>query len=175
MDFALSRVMEAFDGKNKIVQHQIANVINNKAINDDTPIYDFIAKYRSSIAATGDGEHHGVGSVDGRCNYCRQKSHTKDNCPKKSAAARKAAADSRIGTRVVVVAVVVVVVVVAVVVVAVMVAVVVVISATSQATRAPRRGTMLTSTQKRMSSMWRGHPRPLRNRRPQPVPNHTSN
>ena len=95
MDFALSRVMRAFDGKNKIVQHQIAHDINNKVINDDTPIYDLIAKYCSSIAATGDGKHHGVGSVDDRCNYCRQKGHTKDNCPKKSAAARKAASDSR--------------------------------------------------------------------------------
>ena len=95
MEFALSRVMRAFDGKNKIVQHQIAHDINNRVINDDTPIYDLIAKYCSSIAATGDGKHHGVGSVDDCCNYCRQKGHTKDNCPKKSAAAKKVASDSR--------------------------------------------------------------------------------
>ena len=78
MDFALMRVMRAFDGKNKIVQHQIAHDINNKVINNDTLIYGPIAKYYSSIAATGDGKHHGVGSVDGRCNYFSQKGHTKD-------------------------------------------------------------------------------------------------
>ena len=95
MDFTLSCVMRAFDGKNKIVQHQITHNINNKVINDDTPIYDLITKYCSSIAVTGDGKHHGVGSVDDRYNYCCQKGHTKDNCPKKLAAVKKAATDSR--------------------------------------------------------------------------------
>ena len=42
MDYALHKVMRAFDGKNKSIQYKIASDINNMTIDGDTNICDMI-------------------------------------------------------------------------------------------------------------------------------------
>ena len=64
MDFALHKIMHAFDGKNKSIQYKIASDINSTIVDDSLNIYDTIQGYCADIAAVGDGRQSTVNSIN---------------------------------------------------------------------------------------------------------------
>jgi hypothetical protein len=87
MDYALHKVMRAFDGKNKSIQYKIASDIKNMTIDGDTNIYDMIQAYCADIAAVGDDRQSRVNAVDSTegCAYCKIRGHKEEDCRRKKA------------------------------------------------------------------------------------------
>ena len=87
MDYALNKIMHAFDGKNKSIQYKIATDINSMQVNDDTNIYDMIQGYCADIAAVGDDRHQKINAVDSQegGGYCGIRGHKEREYRRKKA------------------------------------------------------------------------------------------
>jgi hypothetical protein len=97
MDFALHKIMHAFDGKNKSIQYKIAADINSTIVDDSLNIYDMIQGYCADIAAVGDGKQSTVNSVNDSaqpgCGYCKIRGHKEEHCRKKKFAEQNSSSD----------------------------------------------------------------------------------
>ena len=89
-DYAMTRVMQAFDGKSKTTQHKIAHDINSQDI-DSINFFDLIHGYCSDLASVGDNrssvnaleEEELVSMVEMVCKFCGAKGHSEAQCRKK--------------------------------------------------------------------------------------------
>ena len=75
-------LMNAFKGKSKQTQFQIAADINEKSLGEKTPFFDLIQGYCSNLAAVGDGKEQ-VNSTEYKCTNCGKNGHTKEYCRQK--------------------------------------------------------------------------------------------
>ena len=82
MDYALTKIMKSFDGKNKSIQYDIARDINTQDITDQTNVFDMIQGYCADMASVGDSKTH-VNAVGEHCDYCNKAGHTSAVCFKK--------------------------------------------------------------------------------------------
>ena len=82
MDFCFMALMNAFKGKSKQTQFQIAADINEKSLGEKTPFFDLIQGYCSNLAAVGDGKEQ-VNSTEYKCTNCGKNGHTKEYCRQK--------------------------------------------------------------------------------------------
>ena len=82
MDFCFMALMNAFKGKSKQTQFQIAADINEKSLGEKTPFFDLIQGYCSNLAAVGDGKEQ-VHSTEYKCTNCGKNGHTKEYCRQK--------------------------------------------------------------------------------------------
>jgi hypothetical protein len=85
MDYVLMQIMRSFDGKSKIIQHKIADDINNHKIDDKLNVYDLIQRYCSDMASAGEGTQKVINYVDkGKCGNCGIRGHTEAKCRRKN-------------------------------------------------------------------------------------------
>ena len=97
MDYALHKIMHAFDGKTKSIQYKIASDINSQVVDDSLNVYDLIQGYCADIAAVGDGRQSGVNALQQDsstpgCGYCKVRGHKEDECRRKKSDAQNGSA-----------------------------------------------------------------------------------
>ena len=96
-DYAMTRVMKAFDGKSKTTQHKIAKDLNNNDL-ESLNFFDLIHSYCSDLASVGDHRQQlnqtssstDSPSVSTACEFCGKPGHNESNCHNKKAASKTA-------------------------------------------------------------------------------------
>jgi hypothetical protein len=101
-DYAMTRIMKAFDGVSKTTQRKIARDLNNNDL-DSLNYFDLIHGYCSDLASVGDHRQQVNNTSDatdspnepGACPFCGMKGHTESDCYHKKAASKAAKEKSK--------------------------------------------------------------------------------
>ncbi len=81
-DYLMCRLMRAFDGKSRTIQHKIAMDFNDIPPSEIN-FYDLVQGYMAELSSVGEGKPHRVGMA--HCSDCGSDGHELEDCPKRKA------------------------------------------------------------------------------------------